>query len=103
MLADIRHAIRSLRRTPAFAAMAVAILALGIGANTAIFSLIDAILLRPLPAVGEASRLVDLSGDSLAVPTYRTLREESRGTVAVAARSDRSMSLFHGGVARMVS
>jgi len=100
---DVRFALRSLRRSPAFAAMAIAILAVGIGANTAIYSLIDAILLRPLPAVAEPGRLVDLTGDSVALPVYETLRDEARTTAALAAQSDRSMSLLHGGVARMAS
>jgi hypothetical protein len=53
--------------------------------------------------VGEPARLVDLTGDSVALPVYETLRDEARATAALAAQSDRSMSLLHGGVARMAS
>ena len=58
-LRDVRYAVRSLARTPAFTLTAVATLALGIGANTAVFSAIDAVLLRPLP-FPESDRLVQL-------------------------------------------
>ena len=49
MLNDLRYAVRSFARAPAFTALVVATLALGIGANTAVFSVINALLIRPLP------------------------------------------------------
>ena len=63
---DVRHAWRSLRRTPVVIATAVLTLALGIGASTAVFSVVHAVLLRPLP-YPESERLVELFEENLEV------------------------------------
>src|SRR2546425_2976838 len=70
---DLRHGLRVLRRSPAFAATAVLTLAVGIGANTTIFTLFNAILLRPLP-VADPGGMVCL---------YRTERGGGRGNLGV--------------------
>src|ERR687886_716654 len=90
---DVRYAARVLRARPAFTAAAVLSLALGIGACTAIFSVVDAVLLRPLP-YPEAGRVVQLKEVSekgarmpVAEPNYADVRARSHSFEALAEYS----------------
>src|SRR6187401_864588 len=66
---DLRHALRSLRRAPGFAAVTVVTLALGIGVNTSLFTLVDALFLQPLPVASPRELVMVMQrGDLLNVP-----------------------------------
>ncbi len=87
LLRDIRYAVRSLLRSPGFALAAVLTLALGIGANTAVFSLLYGVLLKPLPYADDQELVVlrqhepnvGLENVPFSIPEFFDLRERSRG------------------------
>ncbi len=111
VLQDLRFALRQLRRAPAFTLTAVLTLALGIGATTAIFSLLDQALLRSLP-VREPASLVILEGTGkmwqghssshggdpeayFSVPMYRDLRDQNRVFTGLLATAPADINLTH--------
>src|SRR5581483_11038344 len=128
LVQDLRYGIRMLARSPGYSAIAVLMLALGIGANTAIFSLIDAVLLRSLP-VRDPSQLVVLrwsahsrphplstssygdcesatgtspSGCSLSLPFFKEIRQQTKAFSGVAAfAGPAQVALSGNGAARI--
>src|SRR5437899_10473760 len=99
MLDDVRYAVRQLIKNPAFSAVAILTLALGIGANTAIFSIVNAVLLRPLP-YPDADRIMVLNESSgpgqdysVALPDYFDWQKDNTVFEHLAATHKESRNL----------
>jgi hypothetical protein len=102
---DARYALRMLRKNPGFTAIAVITLALGIGVNTAIFSLVNGILLRPLPfaqpdrlvRLVQSQRQLGLDNWNLSQASFVALRDNTRSLETVAAYSGGGANLTGDG------
>ena len=110
LVQDVRFGLRVLRRTPTFTAVAILTLGLGIGANTAIFSVVNAVLLRPLP-FPDSHRLVQIwatdskrgaTHDVASYPDFEAWNIRSRSFDGMAAFTTRSMTLAGGDQANLV-
>ena len=99
---DLRYGLRLLRQSPAFTAGRGASLALGIGANSAIFALVDGVLLKTLP-VREPERLVLLDDGSWTNPIWEQIRDrQQQFSDGAAAWSDTRFDLSRGGATEFV-
>src|SRR5688572_16489136 len=98
---DLRYSIRVLIKNPAFTAMAVLSLALGIGVNTAIFSVVDSVLLRPLPmndpdrvvSVWEHNLHAGVDRNEMAPANYFDLRNQNQMFEGAGAFGEQSLNL----------
>ena len=107
LLSDIRYAFRMMAKQPGFSALAILAFALGIGANTAIFSVVDAVLLRPLP-YPQSERLINIRertptfpGGSVSYPNFLDWRaaQHSFTDIALFRRESYNVSTPKGGIA----
>ena len=113
-LQDLRYAARGLRRAPGFTVVAVLTLALGIGANAAMFGIVDALLFRPPSGVADPGRVVRVQlqlppppnepvaelSSALSYPDYLNLRDNAKGFASVAAFAPTTVSVGDGESAR---
>ena len=115
-LSDLRHSLRMLKKSPLFTSVAIASLALGLGANTAIFSLLDQALLRPLPVrkphelmlvtspgPNRGSFTGDNSDRLFSRPLYIDLRDRNQVFSGLIARTPESANLMYQGQSEAVN
>jgi putative ABC transport system permease protein len=102
---DVRYAFRSLVRSPGFTLVAVVCLALGIGTNSTIFSVIDGVILNPHPypdperlfVVNSTNQRIGVRWAGVSYPDFKDIRERGQSFTAVAAFTGRSLTIADGG------
>lgn len=114
VVADVRYALRSLRRNPALSVVAIGSLALGIGANSAMFRVIDAVLLRPPPLVQAPDGIAriylhkvtpggsDVWASRMSYPLYMDLRRANQTFAGLGASWQKDITLGEGAAARSI-
>ena len=90
---DLRFAGRQLRRSPVVTLAVMLVLGLGIGASAAIYALLDAILLRPLPAVTKPAELVSLTSANISYQMWQDFQPEAAGKAEVAGFATRNLAV----------
>ena len=111
LLRDIHYAVRMLRRRPGFSSVAVLTLALGIGANTAVFSVVHAVLLSPLSygdperlvAVWERQAIANLNQQPVSLPNFEDWKQQSRTFEQLAASRNATFNVTEGGETQRVA
>jgi len=109
LLADLRHALRLLIQSPGFAAIAVLTLALGIGANTALFSVVNGVLLNPLPyphsdrLVVVYGRIAGLDSGPIEYPNFLDWQRDSRSFAAMASYRNEDYNFVGNGEGERLS
>src|SRR5258708_5667315 len=106
---DLRYTIRMFARNPGFTAVVLITLSLGIAANTAVFSVVSAILLRPLPGIRDPGALVSLyriqNGETfndMGYPDYRDYRDRNQCFAGLAAHSAVALNFSYGTSERLI-
>jgi predicted permease len=106
---DVRYAVRGLRKNPGFALVCILTLGLGIGANTAIFTVINAVLIRPVTGVANPGELVTFErlqknnpDFAFGYPDYLDYSNQNQSFAGIAARCRTALGLTHGTTERIV-
>ena len=106
---DLRYTLRTFAKRPGFTAIVVLTLAVSISANTAVFSVVSGIFLRPLPGITDPNRVVSLyriqdslTFDNMSFPDYRDYRDRSKSLVGLAAHSPVALSFAYGSPERII-